>query len=145
MDATSLAVDVSSPNDEPADQHAGRQAEASPRLQSVRSQVAKKLAVQRLAVNAFADAKSHHKLFSRDRLRDLKNPMREHRSQCASASPPCHTFPRAPPQPSNTNPRGCPADVVNMWKIYNHHYLSHRSAAKVLNLFFYSLYVYVMT
>jgi hypothetical protein len=32
-----------------------------------------------------------------------------------------------------------------MWKIYNHHYLSHRSAAKVLNLFFYALYVYVMT
>eukprot|EP01046_Picozoa_sp_COSAG06_P010699 COSAG06_NODE_589_length_13988_cov_250.649435_8_plen_116_part_00 len=104
MDATSLTVDVSSPNDEPAqvstDQHAVRQAEASPHLHSVRSQVAKKLAVQRLAVNAFADAKSHHKLFSRDRLRDLKNPMREHRSQCASASPPCHTFPSAPLSPA---------------------------------------------
>lgn len=43
------------------------------------------------AVTAFRDAKAHHELFSKDRLRDLRNPMREYKQQCA-----CATNPAAP-------------------------------------------------
>eukprot|EP01043_Picozoa_sp_COSAG02_P038591 COSAG02_NODE_2987_length_7613_cov_13.554565_1_plen_1662_part_00 len=88
----------------------------SPALEALRAHVRQQIPKMTVS-RAFADAKSHHLLFSKDRLRPLRNPMREYKAQY----------------------------VVNMWKVYNHHFMAHRSAAKILNLLFYAVYVYMIT
>ena len=64
----------------------------------LRSPVSRHVSHKLHAVSAFRDAKVHHKLFSKDRLRELRNPMREYKHQCepshtGSTLTPPHQFP----------------------------------------------------
>ena len=88
----------------------------SPGPETLRAQVHRQLPLIQ-ASTAFQDAKAQHVLFNKDGLRELQNPMREFKDQY----------------------------VVNLWKVYNHHYLGHRSAGQIRNLLFYAVYVYVIT
>ena len=85
---------------------------ASPGMENLRAQVRRQLPMIQ-ASKAFGDAKAQHVLFNKDGLRELQNPMREYKDQY----------------------------VVNLWKVYNHHYLRDRSAGKIRNLLFYAVYV----
>ena len=89
---------------------------ASPGMENLRAQVRRQLPMIQ-ASKAFGDAKAQHVLFNKDGLRELQNPMREYKDQY----------------------------VVNLWKVYNHHYLRDRSAGKIRNLLFYAVYVYLIT